>query len=136
MSGGRVTDAMLARPRTHDAGVTVAELRALFRSDHVHVGLLVRDGRLVGVLDRGDLEGADDAAPALRYAALEGRTVGADEDVEELRRRMVADGVRRLAVVDDAGMLLGLLCLKRSGRGFCSDADVADRASERHCAGD
>lgn len=131
MSGSRVADVMLARPRTHDASATVGSLRSLFRSDHVHVALLVADGRLVGVADRGDLEGAEDDAPALGCAGLEGRIVGAAEDAEVVRRRMAAQGLRRLAVVDDAGVLLGLLCLKRSGRGFCSDADVADRAAER-----
>jgi hypothetical protein len=44
---------------------------------------------------------------------------------------MVARGRRRLAVVDDRGLLVGLLCLKRSGRGFCSAADVAARARDR-----
>lgn len=38
---------------------------------------------------------------------------------------------RRLAVIDDHGMLLGLLCLKRTGLGFCSDTDVQARADER-----
>ena len=28
-------------------------------------------------------------------------------------------------------LLLGLLCLKRSGRGFCTDAGVLERAGER-----
>jgi hypothetical protein len=44
---------------------------------------------------------------------------------------MIAGGQRRRAVVDDEGRLLGLLCLKASGRGFCADADVAARARER-----
>jgi hypothetical protein len=40
---------------------------------------------------------------------------------------MLAAGLRRLAVVDGQGSLLGLLCLKRHLGGFCSDADVAAR---------
>jgi hypothetical protein len=36
-------------------------------------------------------------------------------------------GRRRLAVTSEDGRLLGLLCLKASGRGFCSDEDVAAR---------
>jgi hypothetical protein len=37
---------------------------------------------------------------------------------------------RRLAVVDIYLHLLGLLCMKRSYRGFCSNADVCSRASD------
>jgi len=44
---------------------------------------------------------------------------------------MSRTGRRRLAVVDDGGVLVGLLCLKRTGRGFCSDLDVASRAASR-----
>jgi hypothetical protein len=40
----------------------------------------------------------------------------------------------RLAVVDDDGVLTGLLCLKRKLTGFCTDADVAARAAERATA--
>ncbi len=40
---------------------------------------------------------------------------------------LLARGRRRLAVVDERGALLGLLCLKRRLTGFCSDADVAAR---------
>ena len=32
-----------------------------------------------------------------------------------------------LAVTNTEGRLLGLLCLKASGLGFCSDADVTSR---------
>ena len=45
-----------------------------------------------------------------------------------MHRAMLAAGGRRLAVVDHRLRLLGLLCLKRSGLGFCSDRDVAARA--------
>ena len=37
----------------------------------------------------------------------------------------------RLAVIDEECRLLGLLCLKRTRLGFCSDADVQARAAER-----
>jgi hypothetical protein len=40
---------------------------------------------------------------------------------------MRASGRRRLAVTSDDGTLVGLLCLKASGNGFCSDGDVASR---------
>ncbi|MDP3966681.1 MAG: hypothetical protein Q8Q02_00245 [Nocardioides sp.] len=39
---------------------------------------------------------------------------------------------RRLAVVDDDGLLVGLVCLKARGTGFCSNADVTTRALGRN----
>jgi hypothetical protein len=54
-----------------------------------------------------------------------------DVDVEEVRLAMLAARHRRLAVVGAEGELLGLLCLKRSGSGFCSDEDVAARAADQ-----
>jgi hypothetical protein len=40
---------------------------------------------------------------------------------------MNATGRRRAAVTSDDGTLLGLLCLKASWAGFCSDQDVRAR---------
>jgi hypothetical protein len=37
---------------------------------------------------------------------------------------------RRLAVVDHTGRLLGLLCLKHDGRGYCTDEGIRARATE------
>ena len=61
---------------------------------------------------------------------LHARCVGPGTDLVEAWNVMRSHGRRRLAVVDRSGHLLGLLCLKRSGRGFCSDAGVAARAAE------
>ncbi|NHA69785.1 CBS domain-containing protein [Phycicoccus flavus] len=130
-----VADVMLSTPKTHGPDATAGDLRALFRDDHVHVALVVDAGRLLAVVDRDDVCTAPDDTPAAACGAGAERSVTPGEDVEVLRRRMREQGSRRYAVVDEDGMLLGLLCLKRSGRGFCSDADVADRAAERRCAG-
>ncbi len=124
---GAVQDAMLRRPRTTPAEATVAELRRFFADDHVHAALLVEDGeRLVAVLERDDLAGAAWWTRARDVGALAGRIVRPDADLATVRASMHA-GRRRLAVVDADGRLLGLLCLKRHGRGFCSDAEVAAR---------
>lgn len=53
------------------------------------------------------------------------------EAVQEL---LVERGLRRVAVVGHDGTLLGLMCLKRSWTGFCSDDDVASRAQSRRAA--
>jgi hypothetical protein len=41
---------------------------------------------------------------------------------------MTHSGRRRLAATSNDSTLLGLLCLKAGGLGFCSDADVANRS--------
>ncbi len=117
-------------PKTLPAGVSVAEARACFADDHVHLLLLTESGRLLGTLVRDDL-GEDARGPALAYASLTDRTVPADLPAEDARLLLLDRGQRRLAVVDDDGMLIGLLCLKRRRTGFCSDADVAARAADR-----
>ncbi len=125
---GTVADAMVRSPKTWPAGTTVAEAHATFTDDHVHMLLLVSDGILFGTVVRDDLLRHDpSAAPALPLATLRERTTRADQPIEEVRQHLIATGHRRLAVVDDAGRLLGLLCLKRDLTGFCSDAGIAAR---------
>lgn len=100
--------------------------------DHVHMLLIVEKSRLVATLIRGDIPtSALDHAPAIAYGTLESRLIGPNEPAEHAWREMRDLGIRRLAVVDEAGILLGLLCLKASGKGFCSDDNVAARAAAR-----
>ena len=132
-SGLTVQDVMVRRPKTLQSAASVGDVRAVLADDHVHMVLLVEDGRLRGTLLRDDLPttaGADE--PALAWSRLTGRTVPPDADAEAVRIRLVEVDARRRAVVGKDGRLLGLLCLKRHRNGFCSDADVDNR---RHCAG-
>ncbi len=126
-----VAGAMLAHPTLAGVDVTVAQMRTFFTDDHVHCGLIASAGRLLAVVVRDDLGDAPDDAPALAYGSLAGRTVAASADLDDVRREMIARGIRRLAVVDEEQALLGLLCLKRTGQGFCSADDVNARAAER-----
>lgn len=125
-----VRDAMIRSPKTLPATATLADARSLLRDSHVHLLLLVDGERLVGTIDRDDLAdvAADGSTPAAAYSTLEGRTTGPLADAEKLRHELRGARARRLAVVDDEGRLLGLLCLKRSGSGYCTDGDVAARA--------
>lgn len=94
--------------------------------------LLTRGARLRGTVVRGDVpETATDGQMAMRFARLEGRTVSATAPSDAVLPWLVARAQRRLAVVDDRGLLVGLLCVKARGNGFCSDADVAARAERR-----
>ena len=141
MTGG-VTELMLRSPIVLAASEPLHEVRRVFDSSHVHMVLLTASGRvgdrLLGTLVRADLpsagaEPSDPDAPgsALAHARLKGRTVRAAVAAEDARRAMQASGDRRLAVVEDDGRLLGLLCLKRSWDGFCTDAGVAERRAAR-----
>ena len=132
LTGLTVKDVMVTAPATMRPTATVADARAFFEDDHVHMALIATSGRLLGTLVRADLDDLDDdAAPALSRSRLDGRSVAIDEPAEDVRVRLIAHGLRRLAVVDDAGALAGLLCLKRKLTGFCTDADVTARAAER-----
>jgi CBS domain-containing protein len=131
-SSPAVADAMLTIPATHRLDATVREIRDFFGDDHVHAALIVSPaGYLAAVVERGDI--ARDQAPgsvAAPLGRLAGRTVPAGASLAEVQRAMSASGQRRAAVTSTDGKLLGLLCLKASRAGFCSDQDVHARARE------
>lgn len=132
LSGRSVGYAMLATPKVLAASARVDEVQALFEDDHVHAALLVDDaGRLVAVVEPADLVDREGFTRAAFVGGLHDRTVRADAGAGVTWWAMRHSGRRRLAVVDDDGRLLGLLCLKASGRGFCSAADVEARRQER-----
>jgi hypothetical protein len=123
-------DAMLTASVRHPLSATVREIRDFFRDDHVHAALIVSPaGYLEAVLERDDIAGcrALDAAAA-PLGRLAGRTVPPGASLAEVHRVMTAAGRRRAAVISADGRLLGLLCLKASRAGFCSDQDVRARA--------
>ena len=126
-----VASAMLHRPKVWGSGVSVGTLREAFEDDHVHAVLLVDGPVLVAVVGREDISSAPDVDVAWRHGRLRGRTVGPHDDLSSVHRWMLDHRRRRLAVVDQEGTLLGLLCLTRSGRGFCRDEDIAAREAER-----
>jgi CBS domain-containing protein len=107
------------------------EIRELFADDHVRMALVVdASGRLLTTIERQDLIAA--AAPSstriARLGTLVGRTVGPSTLLSAATATLLRARKRRLAVVDDRGRLVGLLCLKRDGTGFCSDEGVRRRA--------
>lgn len=126
-----VDTAMISAPKTLPAAATVAQVRDEFQDDHVHCVLIVKDDVLLTVVERPDLVKVSPEEKAVTLGRLGGRTIKADENLERARTSMLSQGRRRLAVIDDHAALLGLLCLKRTGLGFCSDAGVRARAAER-----
>jgi CBS domain-containing protein len=123
-------EVMVTTPARHPLSATVGEIRDFFGDDHVHAALIVSPaGYLEAVVERDDIAGCQalDAAAA-PLGRLAGRTVEAGASAAEVRHAMTATGRRRAAVTSADGRLLGLLCLKASQVGFCSDTDVRARA--------
>ena len=123
-----VADAMVRRPKLLPATATGRDVRDLFGDDHVHAALVVDDGRLLTVIEPHEVEMSGDG-PARSMGTLRGRTVAPDADLWETWVWMIGNRCRRLAVVED-GRCVGLLCLKRTSRGFCCDAGVHARARQ------
>nr|WP_241248634.1 CBS domain-containing protein [Nocardioides sp. KC13] len=125
---------MVQRPKLLPSTATVLDVRDFFRDDHVHAALVVDGDRLLAVIEPDDLESDDleagEDGPARAMGTLLGRTVAPYADLWTIWRWMTSNGRRRMAVIED-GRCVGLLCLKRSGRGFCSDAGVRARALAR-----
>jgi CBS domain-containing protein len=133
LPGARVSDAMLTCPKTHDHESTVDDIRGLFEDDHVQMALIVgADGRLLSTIERQDLDEATPGSASVRQlGTLAGRTVGPAETLAAATATLSRRRRRRLAVVERSGRLLGLLCLKRDGTGYCSDQGVRERATTR-----
>jgi CBS domain-containing protein len=125
-----VREVMLRHPKTLSARASIMQARAVLSSDHVHLVLLTDGRRLVGTLTRTDLPPLETLGPALAWSTLVGRTVSPDTSTTVVHGLLINQGIRRMAVVDADGSLLGLMCLKQRRTGFCSDADVATRSQK------
>lgn len=121
-------------PSVVSSTASLRDLRRQLASDHVHLALVVDDDGVLRACvtddDLRDLDRDDDAG-VVGVGTLEGRVVAATARRAEVESEMARLGVRRLAVVDDEGRLVGLVCRKRSGTGFCTDEGVASRQAER-----
>ena len=126
-------DLMVRHPKALHARSTLSDASAFFADDHVHMALVVgAGGRLLTTVERADLpDGTAASTPLTSIGRLEGRTVPLDLPMVEVMDILQRAGGRRLAVIDRQGRLHGLLCLKRRGTGFCSDAGIASRAAAR-----
>ena len=120
---------MLTIATVSNTAATVGDIRAMFDDDHVHAAVIVADGVLTAVIERTDLESCPLDDTAVHVGTLQGRIVESDTPLEQAKQRMLRSGRRRLAVIDADGIYRGLLCLKRTGTGFCSDRDVKARSA-------
>jgi len=129
-----VRDVMLTVPKTHGLDLTLHQAHQAFANPHVHMLLLTSpNGVLQGTLVRSDLGSFDGQtapeAPAVGSAWLGGRTIDPTVHVVTAASRMREQQTRRLAVIDCHRRVVGLLCLKRTHDGFCSDANIQARAA-------
>ena len=126
------SDVMITAPKTHHHDATIETIRAALEDPHVHMILLTQNRTLHGTLVRDDIPTATpNPSPALELANLHDRTIAPTQNLDGIRQRLETSGQRRLAVVDDANTLLGLVCLKKDRTGFCTDDDIDSRTIER-----
>jgi CBS-domain-containing membrane protein len=129
---GRVADAMVTCPKTYGPDSGIKAIEKLFQDEHVHMALIVSGfGRLLTTIERSDLASVRSSdVPVVTLGTLAGRTVGPSDSLDAAAVTLLREKRRRLAVVDDSGLLLGLLCLKKDGAGYCSDESTLQRANE------
>jgi len=124
-----VRDVMLRHPKTMSAQTSVDEARVALTNDHVHMLLITEDRILLGTVVRSDLRWTTEGrGPVLPWSVLSGRTVTPEARARAVQDLLIGRGLRRVAVTDRDGALLGLMCLNRNLTGFCSDDDVASRS--------
>jgi CBS-domain-containing membrane protein len=130
-AGQLVAQAMVTCPKVHSPYSSVARLRALFEDEHVHMALIVApDERLLTTIVRSDLGArVPNATSVVTLGTLAGRTVAPSDPLAPVTAQLRRQQRRRMAVVDATGHLVGLLCLKRDGSGYCSDDGVRARAA-------
>jgi CBS-domain-containing membrane protein len=115
-------DLMLARPKTLTAAASVAEVREQLDDPKVQMVILADGPTFKGAVTQIPA----DASPrdrAVDYVDAEAETISPRASADEAFERAAANPTRRLIVLDDAGNLLGLLCLNQSRTSFCRAAD-------------
>ena len=111
---------MALHPKTLAAAATVGDARAFFRGSSGRLALLVDGETFVAALTRRDVpDAADDRAAAAGFAQPDVAWVGPDMAVAEVIGMVEAAPERRVVVLGSDRVLVGLLCLNRSGSEFC-----------------
>ncbi len=111
-----VEEVMSRDPPTVDPSRTVREAALLMASRQVNFLVVVEGGRPIGVVTcmdvvaRGVARGLDvDRTPVRAIMSSPPYTAKPTESLEDAAARMAKMGLRRLAVVDDGGRLVGVL---------------------------
>jgi CBS domain-containing protein len=120
-----IVDAMTKNPCAIEADRSVAYAAKMLKDENVGLAPIVEKDRLVGVLTDRDIvvrvvaEGKDPDSVRVRdVASRDVVTVDPKQDLDEALKLMARHQVRRLAVVEEDGKLVGVV----------AQADVADEA--------
>lgn len=126
-----VQSVMLTTPDVLPATATVGDVRHFLASQRTHLALIAGAQQLITTITPEDLDPElDDAAPAASVGTTAGRTTTPNASVRAVASEMIRERQRRRVVLDDDGVLVGLLCLNRRGDGFCRDDDVHAHRTE------
>lgn len=115
-----VADLIHDRSPALPVSATVGDMRAWFaESSHRRLAVIADDGRYAGSLTPEDVRAsvADDVPAA--QVARSGPTVAPDAPASVGYERATASDARRVAVVDAAGQLVGVLAVTEDLTGFC-----------------
>jgi CBS domain-containing protein len=114
--GKKISDAMTSDPCAIDADKSVEHAAQMMRDENVGFAPLVEGDRIVGTLTDRDIavkvvaEGKDPKTTTVRTVASKDLvTVTPDEDLDEALELMARHKVRRIAVVENGGRLVGVV---------------------------
>jgi CBS domain-containing protein len=114
--GKKISDAMTSNPCAIDADKPVAYAAKMMKDEDVGFAPIVEGARLVGALTDRDIamkvvaEGKDPETTAVRdIAQTNVVTVEPDQDLDEALQMMARYQVRRLPVVSEDQMLVGVV---------------------------
>ena len=126
--GQSIKDVMTSNPCTIDAGKSVAYAAKMMREEDVGLAPIVEDDKLIGMLTDRDIavrvvaEGRDPGQVKVRdVASKQVVTIDPQQDLDEALRIMAKHQVRRLAVVEEDGKLVGVV----------AQADVARQGDDK-----
>jgi CBS domain-containing protein len=95
---------------------TVEKAAVIMRDQHVGCLIITRDGRPAGIVTDRDLvlrvlaEGVDPSTVKLgQFVTFDPITISVKESVATAAERMRKHGVRRLPIVDDRGVAVGII---------------------------
>jgi len=123
-----IRELMTGNPCSIDADKPVAYAAKMMRDEDVGLAPIVEGQKLIGTLTDRDIairvvaEGKDPQQTTVREVASTNLvTVDPDQDLDEALRLMATNQVRRLPVVEEDGVLAGVV----------TQADIARHASAR-----
>ncbi len=118
-AGPLVADVMLRGPGTHLPSTTVADARAVFESPRQKLLVLAEGSRYAGAVVPETVAGAADDALLGDLETGGVPTVAPGDPTARALELSESAGLNRIPVVDDAGDLVGLVCLNRTRAAFC-----------------